>query len=655
MKRFYFLSVLGALLALSGCMEQSVYQGPKEEEEKEYNEFDFSTVSATSLEVSYLNTGVQAAVYFELYDEMPVTVGEYSYTKRDDVTPLFAAYTGKDGVYKNTVELPAYLKKVYIYTPAFYAKTLIEAEVTEGAIKATDAVTGGAQTRMVTTTDKEYDSYMVTETKSTPNAYKGDTRWQTWLGDYSKTNNGEINYKYAGNNNKLKIPDDIIGDLYTEHTKYISADKKHCVEEYRRYTDMHLEKEAEVAITFLGQNTGWCSSMGYYCYEGNAPTDLNNVKIIMLFPNTQDGLWTNGNSRNCAGIDRKTIVQLKYYPNGTEAKGTTTFPAGINIGFVIATNAWSNHCVAGDKKYRAATSSGLSVNNNGNHYNKPRTAALKINNYIMISFEDHTDDENFSDIVVTMTTDPKDAIPDIPDPKDPEPTETLKGIYAFEDLWPAKGDYDMNDVMVRYDYAQEINTENRIKSESFIFKTFQNYASLQNGLAVKMENGSAAPSSIKCEIRKAGENGFTETDFTYETAGNVFLLTDDVKQNMGAEYKLTFTYATPIAKGATAKPFIYRNTTDGKRWEVHIVGEAPTSKIDTSYFNIAGSDDASKPDKGIYYVRSGNYPFAFFLAGANEKNLEKMLIRSNESKKIDELYPGYNNWVNGGGSADWYK
>ena len=53
----------------------------------------------------------------------------------------------------------------------------------------------------------------------------------------------------------------------------------------------------------------------------------------------------------------------------------------------------------------------------------------------------------------------KDAIDEgvIPElPKDPEgPTDednytSYSGILTFEDLWPEQGDYDMNDVMIRY-------------------------------------------------------------------------------------------------------------------------------------------------------------------------------------------------------------
>lgn len=121
MDKKWIIAAFIAIFALSSCLEKEVYQGP-EEDEKEFNDFDFSTVqSATSLEVSYANSGVKANVYFEVYDEIPVEQDEYTYTKKTNVTPLFAAYTADNSVYKGTIDLPAYLQKVYIYTPAFFA------------------------------------------------------------------------------------------------------------------------------------------------------------------------------------------------------------------------------------------------------------------------------------------------------------------------------------------------------------------------------------------------------------------------------------------------------------------------------------------------------------------------------------------------------
>lgn len=644
---------------LSSCTDKDVYQGPKEEN-KEFNDFDFSTVqNEVSLEVSYLNSEVEANVYFELYDEMPVTLGEYNYIKRDDVSPLFVGYTADNSVFNGKVELPAYVKKVYIYTPAFFAQTLIEAEVANGVIKATDGASADAVTRAVASTDDPFDSYMLTEINNTPAEYQ-DTRWKQWLGDYNKYMNGEIEYKYEGD-----LAAKEADGLYTAHEQVININQKVCPEQYRSYSDMYISKDAEVAVTFLGQNTCWNCSMGYYYYkEDEKPNSLNDANVIMLFPNTQDGQWSSNPqaARFYAGIDRLTAVQLKYYPNianGSLEGETNVFPKGYRIGFVIANNAWSNRVgnYRTHKKYRAATSEGLSINNEGAAFHAPRTAVYRYGDWVMISFEDHIDDENFSDVVITMKSNPVDAITDIPvvNPDENKTTVApyLQGVYAFEDLWPNQRDYDMNDVVVRYSYGKTIDVGSNIYSETFIFKTFQNIASNVNGLAFKLETNGVV-SSTTFEVAKPGEE-FKGTTFQYEATDNVYLLTDNVKENLGGEYKVTVNYSNPATKQSAVEPFIYKNKDNGKRWEVHLPKHKPTSKVDTADFGLG--DDASKPDKDIYYVCKGSYPFAIYLSGADEKDLSKMLDSKNESIAIDKLYSGFSGWVesNGANNNDWYK
>ncbi len=651
--------ILTAILVfgLGSCMENDVYQGSKEEE-KQFNEFDYSTVqSNVTLEVSYLNCGVAANVYFELYDEMPVTVGEYNYIKRDDVSPLFTAYTADNCIFKGEVELPAYVKKVYIYSPAFFAQTLIEAEVVNGSIKATDYSGDDVTTRTAATRENHY-SYMLTSGNTTPIEYAAP-RWKEWLGTNQAKQNGEINYKYTGS-----LAAKSTEKLYEAHTKVINTSKA-CPEEYRSYSDMYINEAAEVAVTFLGQNTCWNCSLGYYYYkEGEKPASLEDAHVIMLFPNTQDGRWSNNitAASKTAGIDRLTAVQLKYYPNianGDNTGGINEFPAGYRIGFVLANNAWDNRIpgFTANKRYRAATSEGLSIDNNGIAYSGPRTAAYKYGDCVMISFEDHVDDENFSDVVIALKSNPVDAITDIPevDPSDNRTTvETLKGMYAFEDMWPARGDYDMNDVIVRYTYGKTFDINNNIYAESFIFRPYENIATNNNGLAFKLI-GSGQVASATCYMRKANEEKYSEIPLQHEVEDNVYILTDNVKMNMEGDYKITLNYSSPIKVQSTVQPFIFKNEEGNKRWEVHIAKEKPTSKMNMSHFGEG--DDCSDPNKNSYYVRSGNYPFAIFLSGATHKDLSKMLDKNNESTPVDNLYSGYKGWVesNGKDNPNWYK
>lgn len=648
--KVYVLIVVGILsIFFVSCKDHNdIYQGPPEEKPKEFNDFDYTTEQDITLQISYLNMGdIQASVDFEVYDQMPVEETEYTLVKKEGVEPIYADRTENDGTFNKKLPFPTYAKTLYIYTHAFYAQTLLTAKVENGIAIATDAMADEARAAVAGSRASNY---------CVPVQKEG---WHDYLGTYKSTY-GKISYAYTGN---LAYNPTEVGKLYTIQSSVINSQKA-CPEEFRASTDMYIEKDAEIAVTILGGNTCWNSSMGYYYYkEGQAPNSLEEANVILIFPNTQDGKWTNRpkEAQKTKGIDRGTSVKLMYYPNianNSNASATSTFPKGYRIGFVLATNGWTGR-VSGfniEKLYRAATSKGLSVDNSGNKYDQPRTAIYRYKNdkedmnAVIFSFEDHTDDENFSDVVFTLKTNPIDAITDIPEITENKATvKGLKGVYAFEDQWPNKGDYDMNDVIVvnRYEKVYDNSTLNKgMYEESFYLKTLENIANNKNGLGLTLIN-----SNNNAEITLTIDG--QATSFTRKE--NVILLTDNVKSHMGKDYKLTLTYKDPVKKDeASIKPFIWKNSEQGN-WEVHIAKEIPTSLVDKSYFGE--EDDCSDPTAGIYYVREGNYPFAFFLAGATEQNISKLLDGTNESQTIGTVYPRYDGWASseGANNQDWYK
>lgn len=647
------LLVLGAG---SSCTKNDVPDGPGTPEEKAYNPFGFTTGQATALEISYTNMdGMSAPVYFEIYDRCPVetTADGSSYVRVEGVEPIYADITREDGTFRGKIELPAYLTKAWVYTPAFYAQTLLEASITDGVLRAADEA---APAQTAASTRAQYESEAVTR-----------DGWKPYLGTYDKKN-GSINYKYTG---ELRAKN--FAGLYTAHASVINT-KRDCPEEYRSSSDLLITEPAEIAVTFLGSNTCWNCSMGYYYYpDGQKPASLQDADVILIFPNTQDGRWSNNISLSSRykGVNRGEAVQLKYFPDINDPKsGTTAFPANMRIGFVLACNAWTNRLpgFTQSKGYRAATSSGLSIDDNGRSFDEPRTAVYryidkkKDINAVMFSFEDYTSDENFSDVVFTLNSNPIEAVTTPPSVEtDGDNKQTVKfdrGIYSFEDLWPSRGDFDMNDVLVKSSYEKTFG-EKGVYGESFLYKTFPNSTTgLENGLAVTLE-GPAASASIECYVMSPSSAlnptpEFEKTEFRRE--GNVLFLTTNVKQGAGSIYKITANYPSPVAEGSVCKPFIFRQK-DGndKRWELHLPFEAPTAGVDMSYFGQ--SDDRSVPEEGVYYVRELKYPFAFFLSGATESDVSPLLDPANEKVAIDVLFPDYEEWAlsQGAKNKDWYK
>ena len=67
-------------------------------------------------------------------------------------------------------------------------------------------------------------------------------------------------------------------------------------------------------------------------------------------------------------------------------------------------------------------------------------------------------------------------------------------------------------------------------------------------------------------------------------------------------------------------------------------------------------DDRSDTSKGEYYVRSGLYPFSFYLSGSTAEDFYETILNGDEQKTIDAFYPLFLNWSRTKGSEypDWY-
>ena len=152
-----------------------------------------------------------------------------------------------------------------------------------------------------------------------------------------------------------------------------------------------------------------------------------------------------------------------------------------------------------------------------------------------------------------------------------------------------------------------------------------------------------------------------EANFTKD--GNVYLLTDNIKSEVNTTYVIELTYPDGVknAQAATVKPFIYRDEENDKRWEVHIPLEAPTAKMNFSYFDT--EDDCSDLNAKRYYIRESDYPFAFFLSGVTVEPFKDTILKGsldhidgNEQVPISTLYPGFLDWSQSRGknNKDWY-
>ncbi len=648
MRRFWLACTMVIVVGISSCVDsdKDLYQ---EAPGVEINTSNFSTIQKVQVEIDCSNS--ESRVPFSIYDGNPLIEGENTTILKENVQALDGAWTDEQGKFTATVELPAYVSNVYIVSTSPFARQAIPGKIVNGVLKVSD-------------TDEQF---------TTRASYRESTRfdrnrfnnlgWNTNLGSFDDRS-GVIDYAYKGNDPKLTLSKSEMNELRTTVSKVLNT-LGSCPEEYRTQADLYVEEdETAVVLTALRGWTCWNSSLGYYYYRyDQAPASLKDVKVYAVFPNTQM-TWNNGSLQaSPQGIKEGTAVQLKYFDDPEYPKGKN-FPKGYYIGFILACNAWNTYFTGFNsytltEGFYASSTKGFSTKVNSGI--DVRTAMFKDkNSNIAIAFEDFMDDQNFTDVVFSLKANPE--ITNVP-PVDEDLNTTIEktGVYAFEDEWPKAGDYDMNDVLVQYTYQKVFNIFNEILSESFIFKTLYNKSTVfTNGLGFILSNEGNAQST-EYFIRKENEKDFTVASgadkFTRES--NAIILTDNVKTNPNAEYKVTFKYGDKNSnkkQETSIDAFIYRPSKEGNRLEVHCPMKKPTSKVDTSLFGQY--EDCSKPNEGIYYVSNQEniYPFAFYLSNANANDIAELKnFDKNEKKSISEIYPKFIDWAKYGTNADWYK
>lgn len=620
---YYLLCSVLVILMVSGCT-RDVYD-PNGGEDKP-NSFDFSTTSTIQLNVKY-DVPEGYKVLFNVYFEDPFTTDEGGQTVlRTDITPAITRMTDENGEYHAKEIVAAdHGSDVYIYTSYVGVPGLVQTTITDNVInvdiewKLTDGI---PQTRA----DK-WDP-------STEYGLLGT--WQT---------NGRPNY--LDSEGELVLSASVLKTI-----RNTIQEGGICPQTYRQSADFKVDdlqgRDTEVSVRFIGGNSSAASIFGYYCYkDGASVKEIKAAKKYIVFPNTH----TAGYYGKPIGLKGGECVKLHYIDENGVDKGTV-FPNGVRIGWFLLNNAFVK-----EGKTDKICYSTTALNGDG----RTHTAAFRINDFVVLSFEDYTD-YDYNDVQFNVWSNPIEAIaPDVPSVTPDPGTDddrsvayrmTYKGILAFEDNWPNKGDYDLNDVIVKYNSVLAFNTSNQVLSTEDTFTALWSGASFKNGFAYQMntdrsnvvtefENISDTSQGLDRELAKATVNVFT----------NALVATENNTKT--ASYKIKNTLTTPVDHEtfgvAPYNPFIMVHENLGNnRCEVHLVNYKPTEKADMSLFHTG--KDLSSPNSGVYYVAAENYPFAIQLVDAED-------FSTTETESVDITYPDFIKWVKSNGSEykDWYK
>src|SRR5574344_1160330 len=680
MKRSIEIMMGCTMLIFSSCQHDLSQYSPTTNDAVA-STFNFSTSRDIKIHISY---DTKAAIPFAIYAQNPITAvqeegGGVTNRISEDIKPLFTGHTLSDGTFSGTLNLASYASKLYVVSSAFFVQNVIEAEVKNGSATATESWSANAKTRGTRDRGDGYPTNTMINART--NFVKG---WNCPLGTFD-SNSGLINYGVAKDysNKDLMFTDDQISNFYSAITAILNVNQE-CPVKYLTAQDLVVPRDETISMTVLGGNTCWNSSLGYYYYTGNTPSSKNNLKIFTLFPNTQDGKWTNGNITP-VGLLRGTNILLKYYGSDYKGTGTTTFPQGTKIGFVLACNTWQKSNYSNfSEDFCSFTTPELSSdnaytkygnpwynNNKASTYGNVNTAMMNYQDGTVIAFEDRYDDHNCTDVQFALK--PQFGVNDTDNKIEELVTTntdyTASDVYAFEDLWPVIGDYDMNDVLIYTTRGKttqiDVTKDNNYytTSEEFLFETDQNHSkrtALNNGLAAWI-NGTGLSVSVSLKAADASDYKVLDASkYTVEEEnGKTYIYLDNnVKDNMGSTYKVTVNYGYAAKVSANVQTeygcFIYRDDAGIGRWEVHIPYENPTSKLCKHYRDYLTAD---KPYAAIYSDANIYYPFAIKLTSAAKDKLDKLINADNETKRIDGLYTNYANWAksNGINYTDWYN
>ncbi len=252
------------------------------------------------------------------------------------------------------------------------------------------------------------------------------------------------------------------------------------------------------------------------------------------------------------------------------------------------------------------------------------------------------------------------------------------GTLMYEDLWPGKGDYDFNDLVVDYRLNTITNADNNIVEMSFTFVTRAIGGSLHNGFAFQLDGinpskitsvtGSKASGaqwiSLNANGTEAGQTNNANIlvfDDAYKLlptqAGFSFVNVYPGSPNSGTDTTIIlvkFLSNGVAPSGGTLNysafntglfnPYLIAGQDRGK--EIHLADKVYTDKMNLTY--LGKDQDRTNPSSGKYFKTADNLPWAI--------NVDTSIPFATEKTDISKAYLKFIDWASSGGnsSVNWF-
>ena len=638
--------------------------------------FDFKTTKQVKVVISTLSTSNKpiGGVYVELYSQNPLDKDGVLIENSSNYL-IFKGMTSSDGKLNCEIAPASNTDSLSVLIGHIGLPTYQQYKISSNELN----ITIGGSSSQVAPKKAMAVNYAVTLPEPIKvNGYYVLGGWSTAGLPAYLTINDEISNDFLADVN-ASLPERV--KLTVSHPEYLSTSTQ---------GGLVLIEDAEVWVTFVHEGAGNLNALGYYTHPTNkAPgsaSEITNATII--FPNASyngsGGALVSGNK-----------VQLLYLDPST-SKYTTVFPSGTTVAWFLKASGFANGTIKAssvtyfsDSRFNPETTPETRIHN----------VLLKDNarKLLLLGFEDlnrnGSSDEDFNDAVFYSTVTPYtavqtdfykpidtptdtdgdgvgDSLDEYPNDKDKAfnnyyPSKNNVGTIAFEDLWPNKGDYDFNDLVIDYNFNQVSNADNKVVEVNAALTVRAIGASFRNAFLLQFNT---SPDNVKSVI---GQN-LTKNIFTTNANGTekaqskaVVPVFDDsfkvlqytgsiVNTIVGGSYSAPKTinikveFNTPIALSDFGtppyNPFMVIGGERGK--EVHLPASAPTDLVDKSLFGT-GDDNTDLVAKK-YYMSDKYLPWAI--------NLPVQFAYPAEKQDITKSFIMFNNWANSRGYSymDWY-
>lgn len=480
----------------------------------------------------------------------------------------------------------------------------------------------------------------------------------------------------------------------------------------------NIEKGVQVYMKVLAEGARYMDGVGYYYYPtDNPPIEASDLTLYLAVPNASlPGTGNQGKpfrktfsdeggiDESYWGYDKKFVpfkinqrVQLLYHKEVIGDDGerhdivSRYFPPGTTIGyFLLSKQATQTSNPIGTTMTinRNPVYSNSEFNSfNGKVGGKDRFLALNYKKDVIYGVEDGVD-ASLEDVLFAIETDPEGINNDEDYPtidEDDKNSLSEYRTYAYEDIWPTGGDYDINDVVIDHHRHITFTSDNKVTEIVDTFRTVHPYnaATYVDAFAIQIpEKWIAATATHELYIGKAGQTAEFVTDFNdakrseyYEEKTRSVIFSKNTMRDLDMVYILKRTFkpdaATPLKLedarleqsftdekyGGTVmrnilNPYIiskWNTNSDVGRTEIHL------PKHEVTPF---GKNDFGEKEDAYFINKDGEHPFAISIPiGVKSGPKPHFIVKSeDEGTQIDEIYPRFESWAESGGTkdADWY-